>query len=227
MVWAFAELRKKPFARGTQKSAPRVRAKQHVGALEQRKKPLDLLCKDRFGSISFQINGILIQNIEPSSNAERMISILDIPRDDTILGENYEHEMPVPPGLEAQRHAFEEAMESNRYFFEWQGNKLLILTLHHDLVEQLIDDILAPPQPDKNSDQTTEDMSPIEHRIRQLQKLHDDGLITKDELAERRKRNPSRDLTGSHWSPNDLGQTSTERSRNPVRATNHSAAKTH
>ena len=187
MVWAFAELRKNPLLVAHKNQLLEFGPNSMSELWSKERSRWIYFAKDRFGSISFQINGILIQNIEPSSNAERMISILDIPRDDTILGENYEHEMTVPPGLEAQRHAFEEAMESNRYFFEWKGNKLLILTLHHDLVERLIKDILAPPQPDKNLDQTTEDMSPIEHRIRQLQKLHDDGLITEDELAERRK----------------------------------------
>lgn len=142
---------------------------------------------DRFGSISFQINGVLIQNIEPSSNAERMISILDIPRDDSILGENHELRLTVAENLEGLRDAFEEAMASRGIAFEWEGNEPVIQTIHQDVVKRLIEDILASPQPDKNSDQTTEDMSPIEYRIRQLQKLHDDGLITEDELAERRK----------------------------------------
>lgn len=187
MVWAFAELRKNPLLVAHKNQLLEFGPNSMSELWSKERSRWIYFAKDRFGSISFQINGVLIQNIEPSSNAERIVSILDIPRDDTILGENHELEMLVPLGLEARRHTFEEAMKSNGYLFEWRGNKLVILTLHHDLVEQLIEDILAPPQPDKNSDQTTEDMSPIEYRIRQLQKLHDDGLITEDELAERRK----------------------------------------
>lgn len=143
---------------------------------------------DRFGATSFEIDGIVFRNVEPRANAERITSVLNIEQDDSILGDNHESRLKVSEDLIRHRDTFEEQMLARGIAFYWEeGNQLVVMTIHRDLVERLIDDFLSSSTEADDSAETTVPPNSIDSRLRKLQKLHDDGLITNDELLARRK----------------------------------------
>lgn len=163
--------------------------------------------RDRFGRISLCIDSRLLRDLEPQENAERLVRQLQIPEDPTLLDDSdtevlYEFD----ESSVAVRSSLEVALTHHSVPFEWDGDELVIPKIHEVLVDQLIAAAEAAKDVEVgHQEETTEvedlgqkfgvvereeeitEIDELSRRLIRLNKLKEEGLISEDELTERRR----------------------------------------